>query len=231
MSLSILTWLFTIILLGTFSKYAIQIFVATYGEDSVPLIKRFSAFLLVWILYLFTLSSLGILNDFSLPPKLPLFVVLPALTAVVIFITRTSTADLLQNTPMFLLIGFQSFRVLVELIIWMGFKNNFLPVETTFEGLNYDVLIGLTALPLAFYTYRDKVSKGLLLFWNIAGLLILANAVRVFIYAGFFPELLDLEEGELGFEFVSIPYLFIAAIFMPIAVFLHGLSIKKLLAD
>lgn len=228
MSLYVLTWLFTIILLGIFSWYALQVTVLTYGKESVTRIQRFGAFLALWVIYLLVISSTGVLNDFELPPKMPLFVVLPALTLVAIVLTRESTSEILENTPSHLIVGFQSFRIFVELIIWNGFLLGFLPAETTFEGLNYDVLVGITAIPMAFYIYRDKVSKGLVLFWNIAGLLILANTVRVFVTSGFFPEAFGLEPGSVGSEFVSPPYLFIAAIFMPLAVFLHFLSIKKI---
>ena len=231
MSLYLITWVFTLVLLASFSRYAIQVLVATFKEDSVPLIQRYSAFLLMWVIYLVAISSTGILNDFTLPPKLPLIVVIPALLAVVFFITRPTTSTILEHTPMYLLVGFQGFRVFVELIIWLGFQEGYLPVATTFEGSNFDIIVGLTAIPIAFYTFKNKTSNQMLLFWNIAGLLILANTVRVFVFAGFFPELLGLKPGQVGVEFVTIPYLFIASIYMPMAVFLHGLSIRKILQN
>ena len=119
--------------------------------------------------------------------------------------------------------------MIVEVIIWVAYIDKILPVETTFEGHNYDVLVGLTAIPIAFYAFKNKLSNGLLIFWNVAGLLILANTVRVFVFSGFYPELLGLK-SSVGIEFLSPPLLFIAGIFMPLAVFLHALALKKLLS-
>jgi len=229
MSLYFFSWLFTIFVLLGFTWFSIRVIVYTYDEESVPYIQRLSAFLLLWVVYLVTLSSTGIIHDFDFPPKMPLFVVVPALIIIIFLLTRTATSRLLENVPIYLLTGFQGFRIIVEVIIWLAYLEKILPVETTFEGYNYDVLVGLTAIPIAFYAFRNKLSKGLLIFWNVAGLFILANTVRVFIFSGFFPELLGLE-SSIGIEFLTPPLLFIAGIFMPMAVFIHALSLKKLLS-
>ena len=65
-----------------------------------------------------------------------------------------------------------------------------------------------------------------LIAWNIAGILVLANTVRVFLMTAFFSES---ESPDLGPEFTDSPYVYIAAFFMPMAMLAHGLSIKQLL--
>jgi len=229
MSLYFISWLFTLFVLMGFTWFSIRVIVYTFEKESVSYIQRISAFLLIWIVYLVTLSSTGIIHDFNLPPKMPLFVVGPALLIIGFVLTRKATSKLAENAPVHVLIGFQSFRIIVEIIIWMAYIQKILPVETTFEGNNYDILIGITAIPIAFYAYKGKISKGLLIFWNIAGLFILANTVRVFVFSAFFPETLEMESSKVSLQFLTPPLLFIAGIFMPLAVFLHGLSLKNLL--
>ena len=70
-------------------------------------------------------------------------------------------------------------------------------------------------------------SKQLIIAWNIAGLVILGNTVRVFITAAYFPEVFGESQSMLGPQFVQMPFLLIAGFFMPLAVFVHALSIKQ----
>lgn len=37
------------------------------------------------------------------------------------------------------LIGFQGFRVFVEVFLWMGYNDGFVPVQMTWEGRNLDL--------------------------------------------------------------------------------------------
>jgi len=58
---------------------------------------------------------------------------------------------------------------------------------------------------------------------------VLFNESGIKAVSGFFPELLGIE-SSIGIEFLTPPLLFIAGIFMPMAVFIHALSLKKLLS-
>ena len=91
-------------------------------------------------------------------------------------------------------------------------------------------MVGLTAVPIAHYAKKAAASRGVLIAWNVAGLIILGNTVRVFIASVYFPEWLGKSEALIGPEFVTLPFLLIAGLFMPFAVYVHALSIKQLLA-
>ena len=186
-------------------------------------------FIAFWLIYLSVLSYTEFLADFTFPPRMPLMVVMPLMVLIVFLLFRKATSDLVSTISVSWLIYLQSFRIIVEIIIWGAYNQGIIPLETTFEGSNVDIIVGLTAVPLAYYAKRDKISPMALIIWNIAGLLILANTVRLFISAGYFPALLGQDETMLSAEFVKLPFLLIAGIFMPLAVFIHALSIKQLL--
>jgi hypothetical protein len=191
--------------------------------------SQVTVFLALWLIYLSLISYTEVLNDFSLPPKLPLLVVLPIFVVLIISLFKKATTDFVSVTAVSWLIYIQGFRIIVELIIWGGHQIGLMPLITTFEGSNYDILVGITAIPMAYYAKAAKASRSLLILWNIAGLLVLANTVRVIITAAYFPEGFVLNAGAVGAEFVSLPYLLIAGLFMPLAVYIHALSIKQLL--
>ena len=197
--------------------------------EHVQLSLKVSVFIGLWLIYLSVLDASGFLESFELPPRMPLTVILPIFIILGYTLTRPATGKLVGLLSMSYLTYVQGFRILVELIIWGGYQEGFLPVHVTFEGFNYDAAVGLSAIPMAHYARRPNYSRRLLLAWNIAGLLILANTVRVFLSAGFFPSALGHTESMLGLEFIHMPYLLIAGFFMPFAVYLHALSIKRLI--
>jgi hypothetical protein len=186
-------------------------------------------FIGLWLIYLSGLSYFEVLVDFSFPPKMPLLVVMPLMVLIIISLFRNVTSDFGVTTAVSWLIYIQSFRIIVELIIWGGYLEGIIPIDATFEGSNFDVVVGITAVPMAYYAKREKVSNTALIIWNIAGLLILAYTVRMFITAGYFPEVLGESSAMIGPAFVKMPYLLIAGLFMPLAVLIHALSIKQLL--
>ncbi len=225
-----LAWIFTILLLASLFHYSHKYIRLTFEKNYEPKIIRLSLFILTWIIYIVVVSTTGMIDDFGLPPKLPIFIIIPAFLFIGILITRNETNQVLKYLPVSLLIGFQGFRIIVELIIWLAYKDGVIPIQATFEGGNYDILIGITALPLAFYTHKERLSRGLLIFWNIAGLFILANTVKIFLFSAFFPQLMGLENSIIDFSFLHPPLIFIAGLYMPIAVLFHGLSLKQLLS-
>jgi len=227
MFLEVLTVALGIFLIFIVLRSTRQLAVAKEQYKNLP--TYVTIFVAVWLFYLSAISYFEVLYDFSLPPRLPLLVILPIFLVLGVSLFRKASSDFVAITSISWLIYIQGFRVIVELIIWGGNEIGMLPLITTFEGANIDVVVGLTAVPMAYYAKRDKVSNTALILWNIAGLLILANTVRLFIASAYFPESLDLSPGVIGVEFVKLPYLLIAGLFMPLAVFIHALSIKQLL--
>lgn len=225
-SLTILLAVFLILVLLRATKH-----LADQKEEYQKLPLAMTVFMGVWLIYLSVLSYTEVLTDYSLPPKMPLLVVLPLFILIIISLFKKATTDFVTTTSVSWLIYIQSFRIIVELIIWGAHKQGIVPLITTFEGYNYDILVGLTAVPLAYYAKRDKIAPVVLLVWNVASLLILANTVRLFVSSAYFPTEIGHVEALVGAEFTKLPYLLIAGFFMPLAVYIHALSIKQLLTQ
>jgi hypothetical protein len=186
-------------------------------------------FIAIWLIYISILSTTEILADFTMPPRIPVLVIFPLLAVMIFTLFKKTTSAFLSITSVSWLIYIQGFRIIVELIIWGAYREGIVPLETTFEGYNFDILIGLTAVPLAYYAKNDKVSPLVLMIWNIAGILILGNTVRFFLSSVYFPELLGQTSTMVTPDFVKLPYLLIPGMFMPLALYIHALSIKQLL--
>ena len=228
MGLQLLTTLLAITIILLVLRAAKQVADAHATLAYLP--KYIAIFCAVWLFYLAGLSYFEVLTSFVLPPRIPLLVIIPLFLIMGVTLFRPATGIALSTLSFSYLIYIQSFRLIVELIIWGGYKEGFIPLIATFEGYNYDIVVGLTAVPIAHYAKKAAASRGVLIAWNVAGLIILGNTVRVFIASVYFPEWLGKSEALIGPEFVTLPFLLIAGLFMPFAVYVHALSIKQLLA-
>ncbi|MGX1928017.1 hypothetical protein [Flagellimonas sp. 2504JD4-2] len=180
-----------------------------------------------WIITQFFIWSTGFYYNLSLPPRIPLFMVFPVLLFIVLFMYKNRNHRVLMAIPIALPIAIQSFRAVIEILFYFTFINGILPVQVTFEGANYDVLIGLSAIAMAVYATRSGASKQVLLAWNILGILVVLFAAFTFISSFYFPSIW----GDVGIplEFNQFPYLLLPTFLMPFAVFLHVLSIAQLI--
>ncbi len=182
--------------------------------------------ILSWLTLQFFIWSTGFYYDLSLPPRIPLFMVFPVFLFTFLFLNRNRNHKVLTAIPIALPIAIQSFRAVIEVLFYFTFLNHILPIQVTFEGSNYDVLIGLSAIVMAVYANRPNSSRKILLIWNVLGILVVLFAAFIFITSFYMPSIW----GNTGIplEFNQFPYLLLPTFLMPFAVFLHALSIIQL---
>ena len=196
------------------------------NEQREKIVTAYVVVIAAWLTYTTILSQSGVLNDFSLPPRVPLLVVIPAFVIIIVLTATKNFRDVLLHTPRHIPVYLQSFRIVVELLIYGAFVDGVFPERATFKGLNYDILSGISALVIAFLYQKGKLSNKGLLIWNVAALLILALTVYSFVSVYYFG---DPVEATGSADFVKIPYLLLAAVLLPIAVFLHVFSLRQLM--
>jgi len=199
--------------------------VLRYSEPSSRLIRNYLFFCGGWLLYILTVQQLGLLENFELPPRIPLLVVIPLIVLMIWFTSTRKFRPVLTAAPSYLPVVLQSFRVLVELLIFGAFVEEVFPERVTFKGLNFDILVGLSALPVAYLISRNLMGKSGILAWNIVSLMILGLTVFSFIYSYYFTDYLLTGSKEL----VHFPYLLLPSVLLPIAVLLHVVSIRQAL--
>ncbi len=189
---------------------------------------KFTVLLVVWLAYISILSLEGVFSNASMPPRIPLFLIIPAFLFFIYFFTNSKFKKIIDATPAALPVYFQSFRIIVELLLFWSFTEGLLPKAATFEGYNFDIIIGITAPLLAFYKLnKRKEHKGIILAWNITGLLTLLVVVFILISHAYFNTFRNEKESILNKGFGIFPFTFLAGFFMPLAVFMHVFSIIK----
>ena len=120
------------------------------------IVSMTSMFIALWMIVLALLSSNGFFADFSqLPPRPALAILLP-LPLVLLFAFSKSGTRFLQLVPRQWFVFMQSFRIFVEVLLWLAFMAGMLPVQMTFDGRNFDVITGLLALPVGYLLSKGK---------------------------------------------------------------------------
>lgn len=183
--------------------------------------------LTAWIVLLGVLAGNGFFADFSkLPPRPGFALQLPLLVVLWIAFSK-KTKILLQHTPLHWPIYLQSFRIVVEIVIWLCVKDGSFPIQMSFEGRNFDILSGLFALPVGYYCYVKKSAPSwIALLYNIGGLLLLVNITVIAILS--MPTPMRVFHNEPANTLVGyFPFIYLPGLLMPLAFALHIFSLRQ----
>jgi hypothetical protein len=183
--------------------------------------------LIAWLALTAFLANSGILLQFeALPPRI-MFVLVPALIAVFVVGTAPKFSPFLLAVPLAWIIGLQTFRLPLEIVLWQLHRAGVIAPLMTFEGRNFDILIGATAPVVAALYAKGRISLRWVGWWNVAGLLLLANVVLHGLLSA--PTPFQQIQTQPPTTFVARwPYVWLVALLVPLALFLHIVALRIL---
>jgi hypothetical protein len=95
-------------------------------------------------------------------------------------IARSMAGDrLARGLPLAALVGLQSFRFPLEMLMHQAAETGVMPVQMSYAGLNFDIVTGITAALLAVWLRVGRPAPIVVRAWNVLGLVLLANIVTV----------------------------------------------------
>jgi len=121
-------------------------------------------------------------------------------------------------------------RLPMEIVLLQLFIHKMIPELMTFEGRNFDIIMGITAPIIGFLYLKKWLSKKGLLVWNIIGLcLILFILLNGLLSA-------ELPFQQFGFEqpnkaLAYFPFVLLPATVVPIVIWTHLTDIIKLIKE
>ncbi|MEX2234228.1 MAG: hypothetical protein WD824_18835, partial [Cyclobacteriaceae bacterium] len=145
----------------------------------------------------------------------------------VLFVASKGVGEILIHIPPENLIRLQGFRFFVEVLLWMLFIGDLLPVQLTFEGRNFDILAGISAPFIAILAKRGKISRGGLIVWNVVCLGLLLNIVITAILSTPSPWRIFMNEPA-NYIVTYFPISLLPGFLVPLAYYLHFVSLKQL---
>lgn len=183
----------------------------------------------VWLAGTDMLASSGALQGFDKmpPPFFPFMLVAATLTTLVAF--SPLGTRLARNLPLAVLIGFQAFRLPLEILLHRLYQEGVLPVQMTYQGYNFDIFTGLFALPLTAWLLNGKPPRSAIVAFNVVGSVLLATVVFIAIFST--PTPLRLFFGEPAVTFVTFsPFVWLPSVLVQAALLGHILLFRRLSA-
>ncbi len=203
--------------------------VRTVGTRSLP--SQILIFLIpLWLIFQAVISIGGFyLNETTVPPRVALFAVLPAVLMIVVYFIFFRSS-FIERIPLRLLTSIHVVRIPVELTLYWLAAGKQIPQVMTFEGRNFDIVSGVLAIVLYFAAFRGgNANRWMLIAFNVIGLVLLANIVSIAILA------LPSPIQQIAFDqpnraVMYFPYLWLPAIIVPSVLFAHLVAVWKLVS-
>jgi hypothetical protein len=117
----------------------------------------------------------------------------------------------------------------VEVLLWMLFLQNLVPVQMTFEGRNLDILAGIFGPIVGYFCLHKKsLSKSVAVIYNIVSLALLINIVATAILSTPYPFRVFMNEPA-NIIVAYFPFVLLPSFLVPLAYFIHLISLRQLL--
>jgi hypothetical protein len=160
----------------------------------------------------------------TVPPLMIFFFVSQLVAATAAF---SAVGTRLLQLPVAALVGFQVFRLPLELVLHAWAQGGTLPAQMTYEGHNFDILTGLLALPAAWLASRKPNARWPVLAFNVIGFALLLNVARIAAFSSPVPFRTYLNDPPVLLAF-HFPYGWIVPICVGGALFGHLLVFRWL---
>jgi hypothetical protein len=178
--------------------------------------------------FIAALALSGLLGRFDLrPPPLMLWMISTLGAAVAVGLSPLGKR-LATGLPLVALVGFQAFRLPLELVMHRAANEGVMPRIMSYGGYNFDIVSGATALVLALFLARGSVPRAVVVAWNLLGSVLLAIIVTVAFLAT--PLIRAFGDAEVNRWITEFPYAWMA-IMVSSALLGHVLLARRLLSE
>jgi hypothetical protein len=179
-----------------------------------------------WMALTLGLASSGALRFGPMPPR-PMMLFAVGLFLTVLLSRSTAGVALAGSVPLWALVGAQSFRIPLELLLHRGALEGVVPPQMTHAGFNFDIASGVGAVLVAALLLRGRAPRWLVPAWNVMGVLLLVNVLAIAITS--MPTPLRLFSNQPPNVWVAqAPFIWLPTVLVPAAVLGHLAVFRRL---
>ncbi len=194
-------------------------YLATAGDKRVLIVS------LLWISLITGLAILGFLENLNTTPPRFLVVLVGNFVFIILLLKFLKKAKI--NTKLLLLV--HTLRLPVEIGLYQLFLQKQIPKVMTFEGFNFDIVMGVSVIVLFVYLHiaQKNINKKFYMVWNIAGLFFLTTIIVIAIISAPLPiQLLGFEQPNVAV--LKFPFILLPSFIVPVVFLSQILTIKNL---
>lgn len=186
-------------------------------------------FMAAWLFIVGLLTFKDFFLDFpGMPPHIFIFIGIAIITIISLFAVKRSR-NFIGRMPITALTHIHIIRVPVEIVLWWLFLFGMVPEEITFQGMNHDIISGITA-PFAaiFLLGQRSISRFAAVVWNVIALGLLINVVaRAILNTPYFYDPTVVENPNIAIFY--FPFIFLPLFVVPAVLFSHLASLYQLI--
>ena len=162
------------------------------------------------------------------PPRFILMILPPIILIISLFLTKAGKRfiDLLDLKWLTII---HIVRLPIEVVLYLLFLAKAVPQIMTFEGRNFDILMGISAPIIYYFSFvKQRISGRLLLLWNILGVILVSNVAITGILST------PVAFQHFAFDQPNIavlhfPFNLLPSLEVPLVLFSHFASIRKII--
>jgi hypothetical protein len=191
---------------------------------------RFALGIAAWVVLIGVVSAAGLLHGGARPPPVGVLVLVGLALAVAVARSRLG-ARFAHGLPLAAIVGFQAFRLPLELVMHRAASEGTMPVQMSFSGYNFDIVSGASALIVAWLVARGSAPRWLVAAWAVVSSALLAAIVVIAVVStplfaafGHAPE-------RLNTWIEWFPFAWLPALLVPAALLGQIVVFRRLAAD
>lgn len=187
--------------------------------------------LVIWLAIQAVLSFNNVYNSdtSAVPPKIVLFGILPAIFTIVLLFATRKGREFIDSLPLKNLTFLHIVRIPVEIVLFYLYLNKAIPGLMTFEGRNFDIIAGITAPYIAYFGFTNgKLSRQIILVWNVACLALLLNIVANALFSTPSP-FQQFAFDQPNIAILHFPFSWLPTFIVPVVLFAHLTAIRQLI--
>ncbi len=183
-----------------------------------------------WLILQAILAKEGIYYSHleAIPPLLMVFGLLPMIVLILLLFISRSGRKLIDQLPVKQLTILHVVRIPVELVLYWLMLETYIAEVMTFEGRNFDILAGVTAIFVGLMIKDPLKARGWLIVWNLLALGLLFNIVATAVLSAPFPfQQMAFEQPNVAVLY--FPYVWLPVFIVPAVLFSHLVCLRKLI--
>ena len=179
-----------------------------------------------WLALTLALAASGRLSFTSIPPTEGILIAASLALGVGGGVSRLGFR-IATGVPLAALVGIQSFRFPLELMLHRAYVEGLMPVQMSYSGFNFDILSGLSAIVVAVLLVRRPTSLGIVRIWNVGGALLLVNILIIAVLSA--PTPLRVFHNEPANEWIAqAPWVWLPSVYVVAAIVGHVVVFRRL---
>lgn len=209
--LFLISWLFTIVIFALSNPNLRGVLIGLIVWSLIQSVLAFEAF--------YQITN-------SIPPRFAL-VLIPSAIWLIWELTTLNKRRVISQRNLNISPFLHMVRLPMEIVLWQLFIYGTIPELMTFEGRNFDIVMGITAPVIGWLYIKGNLSLKVLRIWNIVGLILILFIMTNGILSAELPiQMFAFDQPNKALTY--FPFVLLPSIIVPLVIYTHVTDLIKI---